>query len=140
MAKPDNFFNKLFSSKLFVLALVLIVSFLGFNLFTQFSKSKEVDNKIDELKSEIEKTGRDNTDLAELVDYFKSDLFVEKEARNKLGFKKQGESVVIVENTLSEQKTENLPPDKPLVSKEKKINPQLWWEYFFAQNVDDSKK
>ena len=140
MAKPDNFFNKLFSSKLFILALVLIVSFLGFNLFTQFSKSKEVENKVDKLKSEIEKTERDNTNLAELVDYFKSDLFVEKEARTKLGFKKQGESVVIVEDTPSEQKTENLPPDKLLALKEKKINPQLWWEYFFTQNVDDSKK
>lgn len=140
MNRLDNFFYKLFHSKLFILVLILIVSFSGFNLFVQFSKSKTVENKVDELKRGIEETEKENINLAELVDYFKSDLFVEKEARIKLGFKKQGESVVIVEDTASDQKIKNLPQSEFFVQKEKKSNIKLWLEYFFAQNIDKGKK
>lgn len=134
MIREKNFFSKFFNSKLFISAIIVIISVLSFNLFTQSSKSKEVENKIEKIKKDITDMEKENSGLSDLIGYFNSDLFVEKEARIKLGLKKEGESVIIIDNSSSEQKIDNpIAADTSPLTKEKKSNLSLWWDYFFVK-------
>lgn len=134
MARQKKFWQKFFYSKLFFLILILIICVLGFNLFTQFSRSQEVENRVEKIKADIMTLEKENISFKETINYLKSDLFVEKEARIKLGLKKEGEVMVVVENSVLTP-TQNEPREKKEIIAASKLisNPGLWWNYFFKQ-------
>lgn len=109
----------------YILFLLGRVLWLNFNL-------KE---SIEKLQEQIVVLEQQKKDLNNLILYYQSDSFKELEARRKLGYKKPGEKVVILELSPS---SENFPEE---VEKEKQgvagkstaseePNWQLWWEFF----------
>lgn len=63
----------------------------------------ESSKRLDELKTHVSSLEDSKKALQDDLEYKKSDDFVEKEARNKLGMAKSGEEVFIVGNILGEQ-------------------------------------
>lgn len=117
------------SSWFFAVILVLLILF-SIALFREMMRKLEIQNEIKKLESEVTKMQNRNNELSSLIDYFKTDEFVETEGRNKLGLKMPGETVVSVgdysqtSTSLSEQQTQILSV----------ANWQIWKDYFFSQN------
>lgn len=81
------------------------------------------DNAVRRLKENLVDKTKEDKFLTEKLQYVKSNEFVEKEAREKLGLVKEGEHIVIAppppQNTLKDGQ------------KDAKENWKKWWELFF---------
>ncbi len=101
-------------------------------VWTLFSLSKivwknyQIEKEIKLLKEETEVLTEENQHLRNLIAYYKTDVYREKEARLRLGYKKAGEQVVLVPN-IEEREIEYVTDD----SDSNKKNYQLWLDLFF---------
>lgn len=110
--------------------LVIYFSFLtGKSIYGNWKSNQEAKK----IKTEIELLEVENKNLKDLIAYYQTESFKEKEARRKLGLVKPDEKVVIIskeppaqESQISKPKEEDLMPEKP--------NWQLWWDFFFKNS------
>lgn len=130
--------GKLLKSRI---ALILVLVGLGWVAFllTKVTINKNlVAKELDELKSEISKLESRQSQLSNLSQYFQSESFIEKEARQKLNLQKPGEEVVFlvsgeegatVPGLSTPESTHqlDLTPDEP-------TNPKKWFTYIFGAN------
>ncbi|MFA5187942.1 MAG: septum formation initiator family protein [Patescibacteria group bacterium] len=123
--RKNKFLPDLFFSKFFLIACVALFLAILFGLAQGTIKNYRVDSEITDLQKEIANLGRQNQEFSQLIDYFKSDSFIEQEAKLKMGLKKPGENLVVipqagdVSKSRENAETENL------------SNPMKWWLYFF---------
>jgi cell division protein DivIC len=122
MAKiPKIFFSKIFLAGVVVVLLVLF----GLEL-QQWQERRKIDAEISHIIQEQTDLEKRNTALQQSLEYFSSDTYKEKLAREQLGLKKEGEIVInfpaggIVDNS-------NKPESKP------QSNPLKWWEFIFKK-------
>ncbi len=133
MTGKDNItiYQKLLKSKIFFIFLTPILLALTVGILEKLYYRYEINGKLDKLNAEISDLNKKKENLNQLIDYYKNESNLEKEARVRLNLKKEGEKVVIIlpqatstgENgeTISEVSADtlNLP------------NYQQWWYYFF---------
>jgi cell division protein DivIC len=117
---------RIFHSRLF-LAVVLIVLLVVFGLeLNQWQQRRKVDAEIKHLVEEQSALEQRNNALQQSLQYFSSDAYKEKLAREQLGLKKDGEIVI------------NFPTEGVADSGKQKSepanNPQKWWEYIFKKS------
>ncbi len=118
---------KIFHSKIF-LAGVLIVLLGVFALeLQQWQQRRKINAEINLLKQEQAELESRNNALQQSLQYFSSDSYKEKLAREQLGLKKEGELVINFP-------TFGIPTSKPEENIEPKTNPQKWWEYIFKKS------
>jgi cell division protein FtsB len=111
--------GKLFTGLIILFGLYLIVSFSR-DIWGLLNKTKEIDKeqqKLEDLKA-------DNVNLKQQLEYVKSDAFVEKEARDKLGMAKDGEAVVLMPENVSKTSEDQ-------IQQEEAPNWKKWWQLFF---------
>jgi len=77
------------------------------------------------LQKKADEINRKNLELSELVKYLNTPEYTEREARERLNLKKEGEIVVAIPNQLEELNNENSEPSEP-------SNPSKWFDYFFS--------
>ena len=104
------------------LFLVVILYGLGKSIVTNYQVNKEIAR----LQNEINKLDDQNIEMTQLLEYIQTDDFVAREARMKLGLKKQGEHLVIVQETegdleASRVLTENITNDRETINEESNI-------------------
>lgn len=133
---------------LLLINLVLVV-FLGMSLGREYMRSRDIQTQIDELTAQAEALQAHNLELTELATAFQTESYLEREARLKLGLKKPGETVVIVQEEQGRAVSENdqekaNPSEEPssdpraaLTEEQDALlalaNPWKWWYYFFDQ-------
>lgn len=108
---------KLLSSKLVTPLLLLAIIFVGFGAYRVREENREVGRSVSDLGNKVENVKKDNEYFQKLSSYFRSDAFLEKEARAKLNYKMPDEEVVFVYKDVnkkspepkSEEKSGNLP-------------------------------
>ncbi|HPA25511.1 MAG TPA: septum formation initiator family protein [bacterium] len=117
--------KKLLDSKIIILGLFLILFLITLSLIKNINKNKIVADKTMELDLEIKKIDQENKDLQQLIAYFSTPEFLDKEAREKLNMAKPGEKIIIIpqENNLSQTSDAS--------EKNNQKNYILWWNYFF---------
>lgn len=126
--------KKIFTSKPFLFLLLLAVMWLALVLVKTFYKKHQLDSEIANLKKEIDKIDKKDQELSNLLNYFDNQNFLEKEAKEKLNMKKEGENVVIV----SEVSGSPQPSAAPLAAasapaqEQESGNLLKWWQYFFG--------
>jgi len=114
--------------------LLLAVMWLALVLVKTFYKKHQLDSEIANLKKEIDKIDKKDQELSNLLNYFDNQNFLEKEAKEKLNMKKEGENVVIV----SEVSGSPQPSAAPLAAasapaqEQESGNLLKWWQYFFG--------
>jgi len=118
---PDLIFSKFFLVFCIFLFLVILLGLAKGTI-----KNYKVDSEIENLQDEINNLERQNQELGQLIDYLKSDTFVEQEAKLKFGYKKSGETLVVIPN----QEIEEIKDTEEPISSEL-ANPIKWWLYFF---------
>jgi len=145
--QKESRFKKFFTSKIFLFFALLILIWVSICAVKAIYKSYRLRKEIENLKSEISKVEKGNKELDNLLQYLKNKDFLEKEVREKLNLKKEGESVVIVQPS-SDLKDFNLDMAsnqdsgfssqadirQDQSSKQASIeesNWKKWWNYFF---------
>lgn len=89
--------NRLATTLIFLFGLYLIISFSR-DLVGLLQKGKE----IEKFQLKLEKSLTENRDLKKQLEYVNTFEFVEKEAREKLGMSKEGETVIILPENIKE--------------------------------------
>jgi cell division protein FtsB len=92
-----------------------------------------INKEVSRLKAEIVQIQEEGRQLKYLIAYLGTESFKEREARRKLGYKKPGEQVLALPNSILDELTpgqanESTNPDQ----KPELTNPQKWREFIFG--------
>lgn len=105
---------KAYSNIVFIAVSLLMLVSLTRNIV----KVREAKDRLKEKEKYIEKTREENEELSRRVDTFKSEEYIEKQLRDKLGLAKEGEIIIVLpdEETISkfapsDEKEEEILPD-----------------------------
>lgn len=105
--------------------MIVLLGVFGLEL-TQWQQRRKIDSEIKHLEQEQAELEQRNNALQQSLQYFSSDTYKEKLAREQLGLKKDGEIVV------------NYPPEgvasQPAEAPKPSNNFQKWWEYIFIKS------
>jgi cell division protein FtsL len=126
-----------------VMRVLLIVIGIGAIVMISLALTQEtyrryqIQKEIDDLKTQAEKKERDNEQLKGVIEYFKTDDFQEREAKEKLSVQKEGEKVLLVKGDRPGENSNNNSGQTGVVSnspepKDNRTNLRKWWDYFFA--------
>ena len=132
MKKKKSFFIKILLSNFFLFFVLFLTAILGWRICGEHKNSEFINNKEEELKQEIKDLENEYEKYNKSIEFFSSDIFIEKEAREKFGLKKEGEQVVVVPKAAG-LKSESR--DYSINNKNKNAKeflPKLWLEYFFV--------
>ena len=108
-----------------------MVLYLAFLTGRAVYKNWQTNQEIKKLKVEIETLEVENQNLQNLIAYYQTPSFKEKEARRKLGLVKPDEKVVII----SKEPPKTTTPAPSPSEEPKKPNFKLWWEFFFGEKI-----
>lgn len=107
---------------LFVFVVYLFV-IVGKSVWQNYQSNKDIEKqqqRVEELKQNID-------NLENEIAYYKTDAYEERQAREKLGYKALGESVISMPFDQPEDKIADIGSSEPII---KTPNYRLWWEYF----------
>lgn len=109
----------------------------------EFFRTREIQKEISALQAQADGLAARNIALSELQTAVQTESFIEREARLKLGMKKPGEKVVVVQEKMGDEGVVNSEGGTPnetdplnlvLQSQDgqtRVANSSKWWYYFF---------
>lgn len=120
--------KKILSWKIVIVFNLALLFFFGFNFLKEYNRNRELSAEIKKLEMMAKDVEAKNLDILNLSKYLDTQEFLETEARVKLGFKKPGETAIVV----------NMPVEGEAVgAKNVKsadiANYQRWWLHFFGR-------
>ena len=104
-----------------LMGLLVVVGFVTARLLSQ---KYQIDKQIAELQDRADRIKGENQQLSDLVKYLNTPQYQEKEAREKLNLKKDGEFVVGLPQGEVAGESQTIVVNK--------TNPQKWFDYFFS--------
>ncbi len=119
--------KNILQSRWFTFLAVIVIGFFLLSIVKLKPSLETVSQEVNNLNQKIAEAEQNLSELQKLGDYFKSAVYLEREARLKLNYKKPGESVVFV---YKNQHAQN--PAKPDDSTKSSIilpNWQKWLNY-----------
>ena len=127
---------------LFVINAVILVA-IGFSFGREWIRNREIQGEIAGLREQAMALQARNLEIADLNVAFRTESFIEREARLKLGLKKPGENVVVIQDggaastAASDADAEAIAraaDPRTLLAEEPEetevANPAKWWHYF----------
>ncbi|MEK7523700.1 MAG: septum formation initiator family protein [Patescibacteria group bacterium] len=120
------------TTKLILMIEFILLSYMLYVLSTSLYKSYQVDRFIQNAQDENTKLEKANSMLAEDYEYYRSDAYKEKIAKQNFGLIRPGEEVIVL-----------APPSRPYLSSEQQVtqvngqyyqslsNPRKWFLFFF---------
>jgi cell division protein FtsB len=135
--KPSSIRKRLFTSRLVLVGGLIVLALVVWAFSREFVRRVEINQQVDEIKAEIERLEGANSELADMIQYFGTKNYQEKEARRKLGLAKPGEKVIAVPSPEVQRETpnevvENEVAVNTVTEEEQTSNPRRWWDYFFG--------
>jgi cell division protein FtsB len=136
------------SRAMFFILLFLLVT-ISYAVGKEYLRRHKINEEIASLNEQISKLQKKNNDLGDLITYFNTEFFAEKEARTKLNLQKPGERVMVItgeNNTAASAGSETAEPeamadtlDTPTpaagyAEEDQSSNIIKWWNYFFKNN------
>jgi cell division protein FtsB len=124
-----------FFSGLFFLAGLGVLVMIDVSLGKETYRKRQIQKEIENLQTEIQKASQENSELGNLISYFSSQEFQEKEAREKLNLQKDDEKMIVLRKDAAPQnggetnggaKNAETPEDNT-------PNWKKWLELFFSQ-------
>ncbi len=145
-APRGTFVERLISWRfLFVLNFVVIV-FLSLSLGKEVVRNNTIQSEISALQVQAAELADENSNISALQSALQSESYIEREARLKLGMKKPGENVVVIQDEESVVTGEGVVVDSSdplgfvitdLSTNMALANPTKWWYYFFNKQAFD---
>jgi len=144
----QSFILRLIRWRFLIVVNVVIIVFLGLTFGREYFRSREIQSEISKLQTQADTLAARNIALSELQTAIQTESFIEREARLKLGMKKPGEEVVVIQEGKVEEGIEDL--DGPEVKSDpldlvlddqagqlRIANSTKWWYYFFDKKSFD---
>lgn len=118
---------RIFHSKLFLAGVIVVLLGIFTLELQQWQQRRKIDSEISQLMSEQANLEQRNQALAESLEYFSSENYQEKLAREQLGLKKEGEIVINfpLGGIVDQPEQDTRPPESNL---------QKWWRYIFKNS------
>ncbi|MBI4407836.1 MAG: septum formation initiator family protein [Candidatus Kerfeldbacteria bacterium] len=128
---PQPQWRTALSTRAFTVMVGLGIVVLGIALTKELIRKVQIHRQIEDLETEIASLEAHNGELNQMVAYFNSSSFQEKEARTKLGLSAPGETMVV----LPDDTTVSLAADGSTLDTrstvDQRTNTQKWQDYFF---------
>lgn len=120
-------------TKMVIIGEFFLVSYLLYTLTVSVYKSYQIDQHIKSFEVENARIEEENRRKSEEYDYYSSDAYIEKMAKQNLGLVNQGEEVIIIpsENVKSSGVVGGIEEDDDSGSGSSLSNSQKWWKFFF---------
>ncbi len=142
MSEDQKTIKRILASKITLFVLLLGFIWLSVQLVNVFYRKYKIDKEISDLKAQILSSEKSNQQISSMLDYLGSKEFLEKEAREKLNMKKEGEQVVIVEPSkdlatatpeifAQTESQNNIGSVQQQEKPKEDSNFVRWWRYFF---------
>lgn len=120
--------SKMMTSWWFVLVMFLIAFFMVFVYFRAFYQDYKVEKEIESLQAEIKRLDSKKIETLEILNYVKSDDFVEEKARTELNMVRPGEKMLVVKK---EEKNAPRQEKEDVIEFNRFSNLEKWFNYFF---------
>jgi cell division protein FtsB len=130
--KKRSLFIQVISSKLFIITGFAVLIFMGVSLSKEVVRRVEISSRVSSLENEISGLEEKNAGLSDLIAYFKSESYREREARLKLGLEKEGEQLLILpKDSLANDGLGANSDQSGTAAKNEALPASQWWNYFF---------
>lgn len=107
----------------------IVVFFLLISLAQEVNRQWQVQREVQRLEAQVHQQQIAMVELEHLNQYFRTDDYKERLAREKLNYKAPGEQVVL----LPDQELAPAAADKPQAQADQPLSiPRLWWNAFFS--------
>lgn len=113
--------------KIVIIAIILAGLIAGYNLISQILEATKSGERLSQAADLVHQLEIKNKDLKKRLAAIQTPEFIEKEARNKLGFAKTGETIVIIPDEKIKQVLGTSNSASPI----RLPNPLGWWRLFF---------
>ena len=120
-------------TKMVIIIEFFLVSYLLYTLTVSVYKSYQIDQHIQSFEEENAKIEEENRQKSEEFDYYSSDAYIEKMAKQNLGLVNPGEEVIIIpsENVKATGIVGGADQTDTQNSGSDLSNPMKWWKFFF---------
>jgi hypothetical protein len=110
-----------------------LVSYLLYTLTVSVYKSYQIDQHIKNFEAENAKIEAENRQKSEEFDYYSSDAYIEKIAKQSLGLVNPGEEVIILPSTTTGTSgiVGGTADVQDSSGQQSGSNAQKWWKFFF---------
>ena len=126
-----SIYKRLLKSKMFFIFLIPVLFVLIFGIFQNLYHRYQIKKDLDRFNAEVVNLNKQKEDLDKLLDYYKNASNLEKEARVRLNYKKEGEKVVVILPTATTSQSGDETTISLPASDENIPNYKQWWYYFF---------
>lgn len=130
----SSFKTRFLTSKAVLAGVCIILGLISISLGKEVYRSYQINKEISSIKDEISGLQQKNDELSHLLEYFKTDAYQEKEAREKLNLQKAGETAIAIPtakpNDADQDKIKEA-EQKDAHPNQSKSNSSKWWDYFF---------
>ncbi|MFH1187329.1 MAG: septum formation initiator family protein [bacterium] len=136
--KPKSFWQRILYSQIIIFIGIFFIIIFSIGISNRIARKNQINKETKQLQDEIDKLTENGKELNELLAYLNSNDFLEEEARTKLGLKKDGEQIVIINNNGSKSGDNKITNSSPRIYRSaepaQKSNPRKWRDYFFDVN------
>lgn len=126
--------KRLFSHRLFLVVNVIVVLLLAMSFGREFVRSASIRKEIETLEAQKAQLEEQNASLELYEDYLSTESFLEKEAREKFGLQRPGETQVFVGEGV-----DGFDVAEASAEQESASNWQYWLWYFFDPETYDKR-
>lgn len=122
------------SPKIMISIAAVVVIFILISLAQEMNRRLQVQREVASLQQEVRDMEKAVIEMESLNQYFGTDDFQERMAREKLNFRAEGETVVLV--------TEDQQEEEPKIAgmrleQGEMSTPQKWWHIFFVAPLEE---
>lgn len=115
----------------------VVVLLILLSLSQEANRRWQVQQEVAYLEQDVQQLQKNVIELKHLNQYFRTDDYQERLAREKLNYRAEGEHVVLIpEEDIKEDVKPSLPHDTP----EEPTNPVLWWKVFFVDEISSEER
>lgn len=124
--------HRLLHSRIILLLFLFAFGLFGWSFGRQALRTRDIEAQIATLRHQAAELEASNARITDLQAALETQTYLEREARLKLGLKKPGENVVVVQDGAFPAPAIALPQDQSEPSTNSTIsNVRRWWYYFF---------
>ena len=120
-------------SKWFLSGVIIVLLLLLISVVKEISRTYRINNEIDALKDEITELESSNQEFAQFVEYLKTDVYLEEQARIKLGLKSEGEKLIVLQGESGDTATVGANGFTKRTSISSESNLSKWFRYYWGE-------
>lgn len=120
---------------LIVIGLVVLVLYVAVAVLGVIARNYQLQQQVDELQAENEIMRLENQQLEYELAYYRTESFVEKEARAKLGLRLPGEHVVAFPDRVPDSYQPPEPEPEPELGEKLTDNVRQWLYFLFRVEI-----